>query len=65
MTRSFVAAGLLVLAACGGGSSADTVITNAMVWTGLSSGDARPGAVAIRGGKILAACSLSPARPSC
>jgi len=25
-----------------------------MVWTGLSSGDARPGAVAIRGGKILA-----------
>ncbi len=54
MTRSFVAAVLLVLAACGGGKSADTVITNAMVWTGLSSGDARPGAVAIRGGKILA-----------
>jgi predicted amidohydrolase YtcJ len=54
MTRSFVAAGLLALAACAGGSSADTVITDGMVWTGLSSGDARPGAVAIRGGKILA-----------
>ena len=54
MTRSFVAAGLLVLAACAGGSSADTVITDGMVWTGLSSGAARPGAVAIRGGKILA-----------
>ena len=48
MTRSFVAAGLLALAACAGGSSADTVITDGMVWTGLSSGDARAGAVAIR-----------------
>lgn len=54
MTRSFVAAGLLVLAACGGGSSADTVITHGVVWTGLSSGDARPGAVAIKAGKIVA-----------
>ncbi|HTH65275.1 MAG TPA: amidohydrolase [Gemmatimonadales bacterium] len=54
MTRSFVATGLLLLAACGGGSSADTVITDGMVWTGLSSGDARAGAVAIRGGKIIA-----------
>ena len=43
---------LLVLAACG--PKADIVVTNGMVWTGLSSGDARPGAVAIGGGKVLA-----------
>lgn len=37
------------------GPKADTVVFNGMVWTGLSSGAARPGAVAIRGGQILAA----------
>ena len=43
----------LVLTACG--PKADTVIQGGMVWTGLSSGEAQPGAVAIQGGKILAA----------
>ena len=43
----------LVLPACG--PKADTVIQGGMVWTGLSSGEAQPGAVAIQGGKILAA----------
>ncbi len=43
----------LILTACG--SKADTVIQGGMVWTGLSSGEAQPGAVAIQGGKILAA----------
>ncbi|MGE5744723.1 MAG: amidohydrolase, partial [Gemmatimonadota bacterium] len=55
MRHALPAAGLSVLlvAACGG-PKADTVVVNGMVWTGLSSGDARPGAVAIRAGKILA-----------
>jgi predicted amidohydrolase YtcJ len=43
----------LVLTACG--PKADTVIQGGMVWTGLSSGEAQPGAVAIQEGKILAA----------
>jgi predicted amidohydrolase YtcJ len=42
----------LALARCG--SRADIVITGGPVWTGLSSGEPRPGAVAIAGGKILA-----------
>ncbi|HKE91846.1 MAG TPA: amidohydrolase [Gemmatimonadales bacterium] len=55
MTRTVAAAALLVcLAACGAGDSADIVITHGMVWTGLSSGDARPGTVWIKAGKILA-----------
>lgn len=33
--------------------AADTVITNGMVWTGLTSGEAQPGAVAIKGDRIL------------
>ncbi|HEY6014575.1 MAG TPA: hypothetical protein VIU37_11220, partial [Candidatus Limnocylindrales bacterium] len=55
MRHVLPAAGLSVLlvVACGG-PKADTVVVNGMVWTGLSSGDARPGAVAIRAGKILA-----------
>jgi predicted amidohydrolase YtcJ len=54
MPRGFAACLLaLVLTACG--SKADTVIQGGMVWTGLSSGEAQPGAVAIQGGKILAA----------
>ncbi len=54
MSRRFVACVLaLVLPACG--PKADTVIQGGMVWTGLSSGEAQPGAVAIQGGKILAA----------
>lgn len=55
MRHVLPAAGLTVLlvAACGG-PKADTVVVNGMVWTGLSSGEAQPGAVAIRAGKILA-----------
>jgi hypothetical protein len=55
MRLALPAAGLSVLlvAACGG-PKADTVVVGGMVWTGLSSGDAQPGAVAIREGKILA-----------
>jgi predicted amidohydrolase YtcJ len=52
----FAARSLVVLAtalaACARG--ADTVIVGGVVWTGLSSGNPRPGAVAIRDGKILA-----------
>ncbi|MGE5759126.1 MAG: amidohydrolase [Gemmatimonadota bacterium] len=44
---------VLLVAACGG-PKADTVIEHGMVWTGLSSGNPQPGAVAIRAGKILA-----------
>lgn len=46
--------GLLALLVAACGQKADVVITGGMVWTGLSSGQARPGAVAILGGKILA-----------
>jgi len=54
MIRIVAAAGMLVCLVACGGNTADTVITHGMVWTGLSSGDARPGAVAIKAGKILA-----------
>ena len=55
MRHALPAAGLSVLlvAACGG-PKADTVVVNGLVWTGLSSGEAQPGGVAIREGKILA-----------
>jgi len=43
---------ILVLAACG--PTADTVITGGTVWTGLTSGQGRPGGVAIKGDRILA-----------
>ncbi len=53
MNRRLYVAGLcLALAACG--QKADIVITGGLVWTGLSSGGPRPGAVAIAGDKILA-----------
>lgn len=53
MRRTLLAAVcLLLVAACG--PKADTVVLHGMVWTGLSSGAAQPGAVAIRAGKILA-----------
>ena len=45
---------LLCLALAGCGPRADLVITGGPVWTGLSSGVPRPGAVAIARGKILA-----------
>jgi predicted amidohydrolase YtcJ len=50
--RASVRATLVVsLAACS--PKADLVITNGLVWTGLSSGNPRPGAVAIHGDRIL------------
>ncbi len=50
-SSSYVAA-LALLAACG--SKADIIIQGGPVWTGLSTGRGRPGAVAIAGDKILA-----------
>ena len=53
MIRSPAAAVLcLFLAACGG--KADLVVTGGVLWTGLSHGAPRPGAVAIARGKIVA-----------
>jgi len=54
MRRTLPAAvvSLLFVTACG--PKADTVVLHGMVWTGLSSGVAQPGAVAIGAGKILA-----------
>jgi len=43
---------LLFVSACS--PKADIVVTNGLVWTGLSTGRGQPGAVAIRDGKILA-----------
>src|SRR5947209_18904233 len=48
---SVLAVLVLSLAACR--SKADLVVTGGLVWTGLSSGNPQPGAVAVRGGKIL------------
>ncbi|HMC17833.1 MAG TPA: hypothetical protein VKH16_01350, partial [Gemmatimonadales bacterium] len=53
MIRSPAAAVLcLSLAACGG--KADLLVTGGVLWTGLSHGAPRPGAVAIARGKIVA-----------
>ena len=52
MRRAFCVVALCLLSACG--SKADIVIEGGPVWTGLSSGRGRPGAVAIGNGKILA-----------
>lgn len=41
-------------AACSGSQPADLIITGGMVWPGTSSGTASSGAIAIRGGKIVA-----------
>src|SRR2546428_1536629 len=49
--RSVLAVLVLSLAACR--SKADLVVTGGLVWTGLSSGNPQPGAVAVRGGKVL------------
>lgn len=42
----------VLAAACG--QTPDIVIVNGVVWTGASSGNPQPGAVAIKGGEILA-----------
>ena len=52
MRRASYVVPLMLLAACG--SKADIVIQGGSVWTGLSAGRGRPGAVAIGGGQILA-----------
>ena len=52
MRRASFVAALALVAACG--SKADIVIQGGPVWTGLSTGRGRPGAVAIAAGKILA-----------
>jgi hypothetical protein len=49
-----VSVGLVCLALVGCARRADVIITGGMVWTGLSSGAAQHGAVAIAGGKVLA-----------
>ena len=53
MHRSLTA-GLALLLLAGCGTKADTVIVGGTVWTGLSTGQGRPGAVAIKGDRILA-----------
>jgi predicted amidohydrolase YtcJ len=52
--RRSIASGLWVLLFAACGPRADTVILGGTVWTGLSTGQGRTGAVAIRGDKILA-----------
>ena len=52
MRRASRVVALALLTACG--SKADLVIQGGPVWTGLSTGRGRPGAVAIADGKILA-----------
>ena len=52
MRRASYVAALALLTACG--TKADIVIQGGPVWTGLSTGRGRPGALAIAGDKILA-----------
>src|SRR2546422_5932515 len=54
MSRRFSVPGLLLMCLAACGRKADLVITGGVVWTGLSSGQPQPGAVAVRGGRILA-----------
>jgi len=54
MSRRFSVPGLLLLCLAACGRKADLVITGGVVWTGLASGQPQPGAVAVRGGRILA-----------
>ena len=54
MSRRFSVPGLLLMCLAACGRKADLVITGGVVWTGLSSGKPQPGAVAVKGGRILA-----------
>ncbi len=54
MSRRFSVPGLLLMCLAACGRKADLVITGGVVWTGLSSGQPYPGAVAVKGGRILA-----------
>src|SRR6266536_4820883 len=49
---SLLGCAVILTTACG--PKADLVVTGGMVWTGLSTGRGRPGAVAIANGRILA-----------
>src|SRR5512134_2916897 len=53
MRRAGIAVLLLVLPAAGCRARADLVVLNGVVWTGASSGAPRPGAIAVRGDRIL------------
>src|SRR2546425_12182372 len=53
MSRRFSLPGLLLMCLAACGRKADLVITGGVVWTGLSSGQPQPGAVAVKGGRIL------------
>lgn len=55
MRRSLVFVPAAAVLACACARKADLVITHGMLWTGVSDGAAQPGAVAIRGDRILAA----------
>src|SRR2546427_5784549 len=50
MSRRFSVPGLLLMCLAACGRKADLVITGGVVWTGLSSGQPQPGAVAVQGG---------------
>ena len=54
MSRRVSLPGLLLMCLAACGRKADLVITGGVVWTGLSSGQPQPGAVAVKGGRILA-----------
>src|SRR2546425_8197332 len=54
MSRRFSLPGLLLMCLAACGRKADLIITGGVVWTGLSSGQPQPGAVAVRGGRIVA-----------
>jgi len=54
MSRRFCVPGLLLICLAACGRKADLIITGGVVWTGLSSGQPQPGAVAVRGGRIVA-----------
>src|SRR5437762_13999731 len=55
-----VQVGLLCVSLAACSRPADIVIRGGMVWTGLSSGAAKPGVVAIAAGKILAVGGSAP-----
>src|SRR2546422_4042358 len=63
MSRRFSVPGLLLMCLAACGRKADLVITGGVVWTGLSSGEPQPGAVAVRGGRILAVGDTAAGRP--
>src|SRR2546428_4406173 len=63
MSRRFSLPGLLLMCLAACGRKADLIITGGVVWTGLSSGQPQPGAVAVRGGRIVAVGDTAVGRP--